>query len=748
MDREILLDEEAQKLFEQLGGIDRQRGSDQPDRPEDLAGALLEEEDRRDEWRMLLVEFVYLISGYLTGVRLSGETPKQREGLESLLAVVDKLSRSPGHDGEILVRYRGAAFDRGQGEGGGYVVSLGLHTVDFPGSKAMANRRGVIFSHVPGRLSAAFSAMASLEIHTLHLNIRNWSDSRARLKQSLEILGRYFMALTGHNLEKNNSSFPRVFYNENDQPDPNLTLVAGLNSLSRKTMTELVAKMKGMMSNPGLEQFTSVYGALFAFKQIREKLLKPPLEINNLRWLIASKDDELLSREKSFIVRVIIDRYGSSLPATAQVVQGIYGSDYHDIEADTLEERLKLVGDFLEVVDKGEHGAAIEKEVLQNMERRLDDIPEKLFDSLIIRGNTLERRTRQGETICSMLNSKIVELLSYFKRRTGTKKKMKEMVRRPIDFDEQDYETIARDFKTTVEDVKTLLGLLKGCFDRECRFLRGAFEKNIPDFAGHEKVFSFLWHYLKEIGSRSDRVAYLNSLQALVSYMANPYESILFLLQDLLRSPEDMEYSDRNTLVLANAFLQKSPGEHYYDSEMTPEEVLLSDDRLNRELTLRIAGHLEKEQDRLFQKIMTIHALMLASLSSEKSTGSPMSFRFLFTLEREMYIFLSLVGGGASHMVVRSAVKEYGEAGSEIYGLAESAHNAKELMLLLQVGVRGLARFKDENDLPLLDRIIAQEPLFAEFADNSRAEGGVKRLTGWVASARKQIMEAAMIEAA
>jgi len=315
------------------------------------------------------------------------------------------------------------------------------------------------------------------------------------------------------------------------------------------------------------------------------------------------------------------------------------------------------------------------------------------------------------------------------------------MVRRPIDFDDQDYETIARDFKISVEEVKTLLNLLKSCFDKEFHFLRGAFEKNIPEFAVHEKVFSFLWHYLKEIGNRNDRVAYLNSLQALVSYMANPYESILFLLDDLLHSPESIDYSDRNTMMLANAFLQKRLGEHYYDSEMTPEEVLLSDDRLNKELTSSLSEHLEKEQDRLFQKIRTIHEQAQTSLSYEKESDSRMSFKFLFALEREIYIFLSLVGGDMAHMVIRSAVKEYGDAGSEIYGLPRSIQSAKELILLLQVGVRGLARFKNEGDLVLLDRIIVQEPLFARFANSGRGEAGVKRLRGWVEEARKQIRE-------
>lgn len=745
-ERKILLDEEAQKLFEQLGGIDSERSTG-PGKPEDLAGTLLEEENRRDEWRTLLVEFVHLLSGYLTGVRLSGLTPKHREVMESLLAVIDKVSGMPGHDGEILIRYGGASFARRPSgyppkESGGYVVSLGLHTVDISVSKAMANRRGVIFSHLPGRLSAGFSALASLEIHTLHLNIRNWSESGARVKQSLEILGRYYMVLAGTEKEMPGATPPSVVYDEHDQPDPNLTLVAGLNGVSRKMMKELVAKVKGMMDNPGLEQFTSVYGALFTFRQIKEKLVKPPLEINNLRWLIANKDDEILSKEKSLLVRKIMDQYSASLPGAAQVIQGIYGSDFHDIEADALEERLKRVGDFLEVVEGGEDATTIENEVLQNVEDRLDDLKEEIFETITIRGDTLERRTVQGETITSRLNSKLLDILSFFMRRTGTKKKMLEMIRRPIDFDEQDYETIARDFRISVEEVRTLIDLLKSCFDRDGRFLRASFEKNIPDFAVHEKVFAFLWHYLKEIGNRNDRVAYLNSLQALVSYMEKPYESIIFLLEDFLRSPDTLEYSDRNTMMLATAFLQKTLWEHYYDSEMTPEEVLLPDGRVDTRLTARIAGYLEEEQDRSFRKIRAIHELLLEALSSEKPEDSPMSFRFLFKLEREVYVFLSLVGGGVAQKVIRSAVKEYGDiAGSEIFRLAGSVQNAKELILLLQVAVRGLARFEERTDLPLLDGVLGQEALFSEFAKKGGAETSYKRLAGWVHAARKAMRE-------
>ena len=47
------------------------------------------------------------------------------------------------------------------------------------------------------------------------------------------------------------------------------------------------------------EQYVSAYDALFAFKNVKEKLRKSPMEINNLRRLVVSNDDEIFTPEKS-----------------------------------------------------------------------------------------------------------------------------------------------------------------------------------------------------------------------------------------------------------------------------------------------------------------------------------------------------------------------------------------------------------------------------------------------------------------
>jgi len=80
MERQITLDEDAQKLFQQLGGLDtgvRGRAADYSENS-GLTGALAEEEKRSDQWRLALMEFVSRSAGYLNLVRLSGSVEAAR----------------------------------------------------------------------------------------------------------------------------------------------------------------------------------------------------------------------------------------------------------------------------------------------------------------------------------------------------------------------------------------------------------------------------------------------------------------------------------------------------------------------------------------------------------------------------------------------------------------------------------------------------------------------------------------------
>ena len=91
-----------------------------------------------------------------------------------------------------------------------------------------------------------------------------------------------------------------------------------------------------------------------------------------------------------------------------------------------------------------------------------------------------------------------------------------------------------------------------------------------------------------------------------------------------------------------------------------------------------------------------------------------MPLRYLSTMEREVFILFSLVGGSAAHKIMKSVVAEYGNPEAYIYSLINNQEQMKAVFQLLQLSVRGLTRFNNKNDLTILEKIKAQEWIFAK----------------------------------
>lgn len=747
MKRDIVLDEAAQDLFESLGGIDTSRQVvTESYNDGDLSSALGEEETRMDEWRILLIEFAFRLAGHLSGLRLTGMTEQRKSEIDDLFSYISKLVNMPDRGRKILLRFRGMLFssEAKGGQESDYVLSLGPVAVDIPIVKTVANRRGLTASHLPGRLTRAFELFSSMEISTLHISLKKWTEEeKNRMHLCLHALGRYFVdsaqsaAALNHQGPKTGSPATLVF-NQHQKADPSLTMLAVVNKLKIETAQGLVDKISNMLrqaepSSP-LNQHASIYEAIFAFKNLREKLIRPPIEINNVRWLIASKDEEVVTREKAAVGRMVMDKFNDSPQKAAQLIESIYGTDFPDLEADALDARLERVTEFLDEIEEDSQNELVEKEVLDRMHDRLEQVPDEVFDNLSIGdpGDIVGGKEGPGG---QGLHQKLFGMVSFFKRRFGTKKKMQQMMSQPVDFDAQDYETIAQDFDITPDDAGTLVQLLKSCFNEKGHFLRSTFEENIPAFAKYEKkVFEFLWYYLKEISIRNDRVAFLNSIQSLISQMKQRKKAIRIVLDDFIHSPEEVSFTDRNALILANLLLRKYNKELRLDIEISPEEVLLVKDGLDTDVARDIAAFIDEKREPIFNKIRTIHR-KTKELIDGKDKDASMPISYLLSLERECYIFLSLVGGTTARRIVYGAVKEYGNPGSEIYHLAKSPQIMKALIQLLRVSIRALGRFSETEDLILLKEVQAAEGDFYLLTKREGEKYAIADVMKWIGEA-------------
>lgn len=323
--------------------------------------------------------------------------------------------------------------------------------------------------------------------------------------------------------------------------------------------------------------------------------------------------------------------------------------------------------------------------------------------------------------------------------RAQTRTKMQNLLDREVNFTEDDFGIIAEDFAISTDDAKNLYSLLQSSFDQEGQFQRKVFEKNLKEFAKYERnIFQFLWHYLKLINNRQDRVSYLNSLQLLIAEMKDPKQALLVLMADFIKSPLQVTFFDRNALILANILLRKYNQELRNEIEITPEEVLKVREGLDQDRVAVAVEHVTRNQEKFYHKIRLIHEGLQQALNPRAVAEKTLPVRYLITLERESYIFLSLIGGTAAHKIIQDATEEYGNPLAKIYMLEKSTENIGPIMQLFNVIIRALDRFGDINDLPLLKSVREKEKAFmSKMPDNQYLM--VKRVMEWVDSSIKAL---------
>ena len=748
-----ILDEEAERLFQELGGIDRtQRKDAHRDR---LADGLLAKEKELDVQRAFLMELTQRVGGFLKDPELLQSPRMASDSFIRFLEILSSLSKKSQKDKHIFIRFRGQTAPQGVPDKLDYVVRFGNINVDVDIAHKMTKRLGAGTEPLAQGMFQAFEVFSSHNVSNFYLEFPKESPKDFnRVKTALCILSQYQTALESNSpmvIEKDGKkmSLP-IIEDERGQPDPNLTLVAGLNGLKKETLRNLIAKVNAWMeksaSTPSGNQFVNVYNALFGIPKLQGKLIRPPMEINNIQHLMldgaydgTGKEKPPVTKEKLQVTRLAMAISSGSPYREAQVVESVYGNDFEEIDSSRLEDRLKSASDLLDCIEEQSEDPQIENEVLDNIEMRLELVRDDIFDKLFV-STQIGRESGEEKTITRRMHEKFHKMITFFKGRSVARKKMKAMIFQNVDFDDQDYETIGKDFDITPQNAKELIQLLKGCFDLQGRFFKTGFERNIPEFEKHErKIFEFLWHYLKETPHRADRVAFLNSLQLLIARMKKPQKAIQTLIQDFLKNPSEINFSDRNAVMLANILVRKYNKELMHDIEITPEEVLLVEEGLDRDVTHTASKLIDENEENFFEKIKTIHIFLKQSLDPGSADVHQMPLRFLLALEREIYIFLSLVDGSVARSVISSALNEYGVPESEIYRLEKSRANMMSLLQLLKVIVRARGRLRNVKDIAILEKIVQREADFMGFGKSSQHMDMVQRVMDRARESKEKI---------
>lgn len=226
-----LLDDDAQELYRQLDGMED---------PGKYLKHYLDEQEQLNDWRKALVEFVYLLAYTLNNFRLSDTVGKDMEDIRPLMDVLSRLAEIPQRDKEkkVVIRHRGLGLfhllsDKTEDVEFDYVISCGGCVIDKPYLEYLVKSKIIADPSLLQKIDKAFKFFSMTGVYIIEIRLNEWgSKDKTMVNSCLLFWARYFNEST-----KNAS---QLIYNESNQPDPNLTILARLNKLKPTSFQGLV----------------------------------------------------------------------------------------------------------------------------------------------------------------------------------------------------------------------------------------------------------------------------------------------------------------------------------------------------------------------------------------------------------------------------------------------------------------------------------------------------------------------------
>ena len=722
-----MLDKEAEALFKQLGGVEKRETLSIIG---EIAKAYQDEQAQSDPWRILLGELVHEICAGFLDHKFFKERQTADEHINRIVETVKKLSEMPDHDGQILIRYRGLFSSDVKPIELDYLVSFGDLIVTHESALALSRRHQDTHPHLHSQLIEAFSVFRANNITTLFIRVpQSRQEGMELLEPCIDVLYQYYQAVKEGSpivlVHEGKDIQVPLISDQDDQLDPNLTMLAGLNRLDETAVKTLVQEVDNFIEDESEDlpfcDVTNVFNAIFGSKKYKDKFVKPPIEVNNIKWLMLSSDQEILQKQKMQLVNAVFEKFGGPSQEAVQIINTLYEGDFNAFSPCDIGVSLQKITGILEEIESRDKGEDVENELLDNVEDRLDPLKDELLDDLTINGNLIEASRPGEEPFSAIIHDKIIDLVKFFKGRSQTRKKLIAITTQRVRFDEHDYDIIARMFSISLEDAPRVVQNIEALFDEKGGFLRKEFEDRIPEFAKYgANIFFFLWVYLKEMSRKSDRVAFLNALQFLIPKLDHPEDGMKKLLEDFISNPTEVLASDRNAIILATILLRKENWEMGTEIEITPEEVLQVEDNISEEAIKAASDAIAQGRDDFIRKVETIHTDTKQGLWGFTEKDEDLSVKYLLSLEREIYIFLSILNPPIAGHVLRNAVKAYGDPRGQVYGLKKSREDIDFLMTLLRVIVRALQRVGTPEDLQYLRQIKEKQSEFARRKDDPR----------------------------
>ena len=418
-------------------------------------------------------------------------------------------------------------------------------------------------------------------------------------------------------------------------------------------------------------------------------------------------------------------------------------NDYDGMGAETF---LKQLHTYSLILNALENKVVLQKmaPLLANMLRAgIYKVDGEALDAVTVRRDAIQVHVDGKSTMIGTVNAELLTILSLGKESRDTERQLMvidQLVKRR---NEKNLQAVSHAFKIPMHDTEKITLLIEKLFDGQGNFIRKTFEPMIDELARHgNHAFELIWCYFKVLKGRANRVSFLNALQHLISRIKRPKHALRFLLADFCRHPDRVEPSDRNAIMLANILLRTYNKELDVDIEMTPEEVLNVRNGLDRNVVHYAQFRIDSVEYRFSSKVVTIHEKMVALLNATKPGKQKPSVRHLLFLEREIFIFLSLLSGKTAHLILVSALNEYGDPKAGIYRTLRAATYLPVFLQHLKIIVRGVGRVGTRDDVGLLRQISEYGYQLSEISGTPENQRSVVRTMAWIENVIRSITTA------
>jgi hypothetical protein len=690
-----------------------------------------------DRWRILIIEAVHLLGLLIIHARHARSARATNVLFDQFVRHLNILGSMPEHDGAVLIR-KVTVGDRGASATPNYQILFGDLMLRGDSALEVGRSGQGRAAQLGGALHQAFGCFAEHGIQTLYLRLPDRSDSQIdRMRLALNIAARFRQASDNH------TSITFRYYgrtvtvplirDRHGAADPNLTLLAGLNGLTGANMRELIKQAQAYcnLESIGKEapHETNWFDLILNVRSLRTHIVRPPLEINNTPWSLprtakvagyplepgggtvgkaSNRADQFETdapgRPMQFGAQFLIDRLGSPDGEILQAIEALFAEDYSSLTPTQLGPRLLLISRLLYVLEDKVSDSSVAERVLSHLSACLDWIPESVRLCITMQRKGMRIGSGRNALLIGMVHPRLSDLITMVKERVLTRRKIEAVQAFVFGFKEPEAANLAERFEIGLPDVRAITALLEACFDSQGRFGYPAFEARIDQMASYESIiFEILWCLFKRTADRKERLGLLQAIRQLIARLEKPKRAVRFLLSDICQNPFEVKHLDRNAFVLANILACADNRHANSELNRTSAGVLAIPKGTHRRIQKYAAWRLDFDQVCMLTKIRTIGD-MLQRTAEARDSEKPLLFDydFLIALEREIFIFLALVGGQTARIILRHALARYGRFEREDPDSRHPLHSLPAVQSQLLIIIRGLGCIGTERDLDLL----------------------------------------------